>query len=82
MEVKEMRCLALIDLKNKKFVPDSMWEGERAWVGIYARPVGTPKYGVDPDNEEEAQAMDGKDYSEWFEWYPEDLLELQKQYPQ
>lgn len=82
MEVKEMRRLALIDLKNKKFVPDSMWEGERTWVGIYARPVGTPKYGVDPDNEEEAQAMDGKDYSEWFEWYLEDLLELKKQYPQ
>ena len=36
MEVKEMRRLALIDLKNKKFVPDSMWEGERTWVGIYA----------------------------------------------
>jgi len=82
MNVKEMHRLALIDLKNKRYVPDSMWEGERTWVGIYARPVGTTKYGVDPDNEEEAQTMDGKDYSEWFEWHPEDLLELQKQYPQ
>jgi hypothetical protein len=82
MNVKEMRRLALIDLKNRRYIPDSMWEGEGNWVGIYARPVGTPKYGVDPDNEAEAQAMDGIDHAEWFEWYPEDLLELQKQYPQ
>lgn len=82
MEVKEIRRLTPIDLKNKKFIPDSMWEGERNWVGIYARQVGTSNYGVDSVNEEEAQAMDGKDYSEWFEWYPEDLLELQKQYLQ
>lgn len=82
MEIKEMRRLALIDLRNKKYVPDSMWEGERTWVGIYARPGGTPKYGVDPDNEAEAQAMDGFGHAEWFEWNPEDLLELQKQYPQ
>ena len=82
MEVKEMRRLALIDLKNKRYIPDSMWEGGRNWVGIYARPIGTPKYGIDPVNEAEAQAMDGIDYAEWFEWYPEDLLELQKKYPQ
>ena len=82
MEVKEMRRLALIDLKNKRYIPDSMWEGGWNWVGIYARPIGTPKYGIAPVNEAEAQAMDGIDYAEWFEWYPEDLLELQKQYPQ
>ncbi|MDT2740972.1 hypothetical protein [Lactococcus garvieae] len=59
-----------------------MWEGEKNWVEIYTRPNGHLSIGLLPINEAEAQAMDGKDYSEWFEWYPEDLLELQKQYLQ
>lgn len=80
MDFREMKHLALLDLKSKGYVIDGSWEGGSNWLGVYARPKSTPKYGLDSETDEEARQRDGIDYSKWFEWFQKDFDELAKTY--
>ncbi|GAB7389668.1 hypothetical protein [Lactococcus garvieae] len=48
MEVKEMNQLVLFDLKNKRYVPDSMWEGGTELGRYLYSAYWKTKYGGNP----------------------------------